>query len=136
MSAHEKHVCDADCLIDLHRHFGRTCFRALRGLAKLGALKLPEGVVREIKRGTDKLAKFVKDNERFVAVNVTQDVRIRDEVARLERLYGKTIVYGQQKYPGFWESLAGRKAADAQVVAVAKRIDGIAVSDDRAVQLA
>ena len=136
MLAHEKHVCDSDRLIDLHRHFGRTCFRALRRLAKFGALKLPEGVVREIKRGTDKLAKFVKDNERFIAVSVMHDARIRDEVAILERRYGETIIYGNQKYAGFWKSSAGRKAADAQVVAVAKALGGTAVSDDRAVQLA
>jgi hypothetical protein len=136
MPALEKHVCDADCLIDLHRHFGRTCFGALRRLAKFGALKLPEGVVREIKRGTDKLAKLIKDNERFIAVSVMQDARIRDEVAILERRYGETIVYGNQKYPGFWKSSAGRKAADAQVVAVAKALGGTVVSDDRAVQLA
>src|SRR6266478_6328692 len=102
MASDEKHVCDADSLINLHRHFGRTAFRVLRSLAKRGGLKLPEGVVREIKRGTDKLAKLVKDNERFVAVSVSQEVRIRDELALLERRYGNEIVYVRQKYSGFW----------------------------------
>lgn len=136
MAPHEKHVCDADCLINLQRHFGRTALRVLRRLSRHEMLKLPEGVVREIKRGTDKLGKFAEDNERFIAVGVTQNIRIRDEVAVLERRYGETIVYGQQKYPGFWKSPAGRRAADAQVVAVAKVLGGTAVSNDRAVQLA
>ncbi|MCX7887742.1 MAG: hypothetical protein N3B01_10900, partial [Verrucomicrobiae bacterium] len=34
-----------------------------------------------------------------------------------------------------WKSKAGRQAADAQVVAVAKLLKGVAVSDDRAVKL-
>lgn len=95
-------------------------------------MRLPEGVVREIKRGTDKLAKFVEQHEQFVAVTVQGDERIRDEIARLERQYGETIVYGQQKYAGFWKSRAGREAADSQVVAVARVLgtDALAVSDD------
>ena len=136
MASNEKHVCDADCLINVHRHFGRVAFRVLRTLAKRGGLKLPEGVVREIKRGTDKLAKLVKENERFVAVSVSRDIRIRDELGSLERRYGNEIIYVRQKYPGFWKSPAGRQSADAQVVAVAKMLGGIAVSDDRAIQLA
>jgi predicted DNA-binding protein (UPF0278 family) len=136
MAAHEKYVCDADCLISLHRHFGRTCLRHLRALAKREALKLPEGIVREIKRQTDKLAKFVEVNERFIIVSVTKDIRIRDEFTILDRRYGQTILYGRQKYDGFWKSRGGRKAADAQVVAVGKVLDGTAVSDDQAIKLA
>ncbi len=34
MEIAEKYVCDADCLINLHRHFGRASLKALRGLGK------------------------------------------------------------------------------------------------------
>lgn len=54
MPAPEIHVCDADCLINLHRHFGRKAISALQHLGKRGGLKLPEGVIRELERGTDR----------------------------------------------------------------------------------
>jgi len=132
----EKYICDADCLINLHRHFGRASFKALRSLGKRGALKLPEGVVREIKRGTDKLAQFIEKEEQVLKITVSNDPNLLSEIARLEKSYGEKIIYGQQEYGGFWKSSAGRKAADAQVVAVGKLFKSIVVSNDRAVQLA
>lgn len=136
MPSGEVHVCDADCLINLHRHFGRKAIATLRQLGKRGGIKLPEGVVREIIRGTDNLAKFAEREQRSLLVTVGDDPRLRAEIARLERHYGETIVFGQQQYGGFWKSKAGKQAADAQVVAVTKMLKGgVAVSDDRAVKL-
>ncbi len=132
----EIYVCDADCLINLHRHFGRKAIRALRRYGKTGGLKLPEGVIREITRGTDKLAKFIEKEKHSLSVAVSTDPRLPGEIKRLENLYGETILFGQQKYGGFWMSKAGRQAADAQVVAVAKLQGGTVVSEDRAVKLA
>ena len=43
---------------------------------------------------------------------------------------------GGKEYNGFWSSQAGRKAADGQVVAVAKVHNCTVVSDDGAVKLA
>lgn len=130
------YVCDANCLINLHRHFGRKAIAALRQLGKMGGIKLPEGVVREIIRGTDNLAKFAEGEQRSLLVTVGNDPRLRTEIARLERHYGEAIVFGQQKYGGFWKSRAGKQAADAQVVAVTKMLKGgVAVSDDQAVKL-
>lgn len=136
MPSWEVHVCDADCLINLHRHFGRKAIAALRRLGKKGGLKIPEGVIREIIRGTDHLARFAVREQRSLAVSVNDDARLRAEIARLERHYGETIVFGQQRYGGFWKSKAGKQAADAQVVAVAKLKGALAVSDDRGVKLA
>jgi predicted nucleic acid-binding protein len=136
MQIAEKYVCDADCLINLHRHFGRASLKALRSLGRRGALKLPEGVIREIKRGTDKLAQFMEKEEQVLEVTISNDPNLCYEIARLEKSYGEKIIYGQQEYSGFWKSRAGRKAADAQVVAVAKLLNSIVISNDRAVQLA
>jgi hypothetical protein len=136
MESSEKYVCDADCLINLHRHFGQSCLRALRGLGRRGALKLSEGVIREIKRGTDKLAQFVEKEEQVLEITISNNPFLSNEIARLERSYGEKIAFGQQEYSGFWKSRAGRQAADAQVVAVAKLLKAIAISNDRAVQLA
>jgi len=137
MPTSQIYVCDADCLINLHRHFGRKAIPALRGRAKKGGLKLPEGVVREIIRGTDNLAKFAKNEQQALGVTASDNPLLRAEISRLERQYGQKIVFGQQRYGGFWMSKAGRQAADAQVVAVAKLQDGgVVVSDDRAVKLA
>lgn len=136
MPPSEIYVCDADCLINLHRHFGRKAISALRDRGKTDALKLPEGVIRELIRGTDKLARFAKKEKKALCVTASDQPVLCAEISRLERQYGETIVFGQQRYGGFWKSKAGRQAADAQVVAVAKTIHAVAVSDDRAVKLA
>lgn len=130
MDGQEKYVCDASALINLHRHFERTCIKRLRQLAKSGNLYIPEGVARELRRGTDSLSQ--KD---LVVVRLKSNPRLRDVVARMERNYGESIAIGKQQYPGFWASRAGRKAADSQVVAVAKVFGHTVVSDDNAVKL-
>jgi hypothetical protein len=130
------YVCDADCLINLHRHFGRKALTKLGQLGRNGALKLPEGVCRELIRGTDHLAKFVKKHQSLLKVAISTNARLQREVATLEKKYGERIVLGQRSYAGFWSSKSGRLAADAQVVAVTKSELAMAVSDDRAVKLA
>lgn len=132
----ETHVCDADCLINLHRHFGRKAILALRDWGRKGALKLPEGVVRELIHATDNLARFAEKERQHLEIAARQFRALHREIPRLERLYGKTIRVGTQQHAGFWHSKAGRRAADAQVVAVAKLLRGVAVSDDAAVKLA
>jgi hypothetical protein len=132
----EKYVCDSDSLIKLHRHFERACVKGLRQLAKSGALYIPEGVARELRRRTGGLSKFIEQHEDFVVVRLKNNPRLPAEVARLETIYGESITVGKRRYPGFWASQAGRKAADSQVVAVAKVFDHTAVSDDNAVKLA
>jgi len=136
VSGQEKYVRDADSLINLHRHFARACVTGLRQLAKSEALYIPEGVDRELHRRTDRLSQLIKQHEDSVVVRLSNDPRLPTEVARMERVYGESITVGKRKYPGFWVSQAGRKAADSQVVAVAKVLDLTAVSDDNAVKLA
>lgn len=137
MPPREIYVCDADCLINLQRHFGRKAMSALRRLASSGGLRLPERVVKELIDKTDKLAKFVRGQRSHIEVKVRQIPSLHTEIPRLERLYGEKIRVGTQEYTGFWHSRAGRKAADAQVVAVAKsQTNGLAASDDQAVKLA
>jgi predicted nucleic acid-binding protein len=130
------YVCDADCLINLHRHFGRKAISALRHSDKKGDFKLPEGVVRELIHSTDKLGKFVQQERQHLEVSASRISDLHTEIPRLERLYGEKIRVGTQEYAGFWHSKAGRRAADAQVIAVAKMSSGTVVSDDRAVKLA
>lgn len=137
MPAHEIHVCDADCLINLHLHFGRKAIRAMRDWGKKGGLKLPESVVRELIHHTDKLAGLVQEQRQHLEVRVRDIPSLHTEIPRLETLYGKRIRVGTREYAGFWSSPVGRKAADAQVVAVAKLLQGgVAVSDDQKVKLA
>jgi hypothetical protein len=68
--AHTLYICDADALINLHRHFGRQALKALRRLAKEEKLKLPEGVIREIMRGSDRLQKFVKTHRTDIEISI------------------------------------------------------------------
>jgi hypothetical protein len=134
----ETFVLDVSALIALHNHF-RTGFRKLGKMAQQGWLKIPEGIFRELQRKTDRLFKTV---ERWSQGNSDCIVRIAcvhnlaGELARIERQYGEQIVVEGKSYPGFWHSPAGRKAADGQVIAVAKVLSATVVSDDRAVRLA
>ncbi|MGB9880098.1 MAG: DUF4411 family protein, partial [Anaerolineae bacterium] len=123
-------------MIHLHRHFGRHAISQLRRMANNGTLKLPEGVIREILRGTDRLALFVKKYRADVEVAIKADPRLQHALSELEGKYGDRIRMGPNEYPGFWHSRAGRKSVDAQVVAVAKVNGWTVVSDDRAVRLA
>jgi len=128
------YICDADALINLHRHFKRQALIELRRLAKENKLKLPEGVIREIMRGSDSLKNFVETCRDYIEVMIRDN--LQQAVSEMERKYGEKIRFGEGEYPGFWTSKAGKQAADGQVVAVAKWLGGICVSDDRAVRLA
>lgn len=134
----ETYVLDAGALIDLHRHF-RARFRELEHMAQKGQIKIPEGIFRELKRRTDKLFKAVerwsKKNSDCI-VRIARTHKLADELVRMERQYGEQIKVGTESYPGFWHSPAGEKAADGQVIAVAKALNATVVSDDRAVRLA
>lgn len=128
------YVCDADALINLWRHFNNDAIKVLKWLARRGSLKIPEGVCREVLRGSDRLMRFAKTERAKVEVRIQG--QLREVVVEMERKYGERIQFGERRYPGFWSSKAGREAADAQVVAVAKHLSAVCVSDDRAVHLA
>jgi len=131
------YVCDASSLINIWRHFGRNGVSALRRLCRGSALRLPEGIVREIvAKGADALKKFVIKNRKEVEVQIPPSSQFARELCRLENCYGKRVRFGKQVYDGFWASKAGKKTMDAQVIAVAKVLKGTAVSDDRVVTLA
>lgn len=136
MPTSKTYVCDTDSLINLHRHFGMKAIKELRRLSKEEKLKVPEGVIRELIRGTDKLANFAKSEQSWFIVTINSTPSLKEEIKRLENQYGQKIAVGGRQYQGFWSSKAGQKAADSQVVAVAKLFKGTAVSDDNAVKLA
>lgn len=131
------YVPDANALIDLERHFPRQ-LRKLRPLVEQGQIKIPEGVSRELRRKTDQLhqeiGQWAKRNSDCI-VRIGQVHDLADELARIERQYGQQIVAGAKSFPGFWQSPAGQKAADGQVIAVAKVLNATIVSEDRAVRL-
>ena len=134
----ETYVPDAGALIDLHHHF-RAGFRKLGKMAQQGQIKIPEGIFRELQRKTDRLSKIVQrwsQKNSDCIVRIARVHNLAGELARIERQYGEQIVVGEKPYPGFWHSPAGRKAADGQLIAVAKVLSAIVVSDDRAVRLA
>jgi hypothetical protein len=131
------YVLDSGSLIDLYNHF-RGKFRILKKLAKEGYLKIPEGVYRELRRKTDRLYQCIEDwklsnNDCIVHINRVHN--LAEELVRIELQYGERIRVEKKEYPGFWKSPSGRKAADSQIVATAKVLGCIAVSDDRAVRM-
>lgn len=133
----EIYVLDASALIDLCRHFPDK-YRKLGHMSQQGRIKIPEGIFRELKRKADKVFKTVErwsKKDRDCIVRIAAVHGLAYEVARIERQYGQEIVVGTRAYSGFWRSPSGRKAADGQLIAVAKILKATVVSDDRAVQL-
>lgn len=137
--ASEKYICDTSSIIHLYNNFPTQFRRTIENCARSNALKISEGVWREIKRRTGKIFKKIrKIIEKYppTLVQVSSDLRIIEKISEVEREYGESIKIGNQRYNGFWKSASGRKAADAQVVAIAKIFNYIVVSDDNAIKLA
>ncbi len=139
MSEHkEVFALDSGALIDIHNHLP-SHFRSLRRLVQGGYVKILEGVFRELRRKTDKLFKIIEKwknwNSNFI-VQISHVHKLQSELARIEREYGEKIPLEKNDYPGFWKSPSGKKAADGQVIAVAKVLECKVVSDDLAVRLA
>ncbi len=132
-------VCDTSSIFNLYEHFPTQFKRKIENLAKNGALKIPEGVWREIKRKTDKIFKIIQkivNKYPSTVVYIKNDPRTINEFYEVERKYGEFIQVGNRKYDGFWKSASGKKAAEGQVIAIAKVFNYTVVSDDNAVRLA
>jgi len=113
--------------------------RNLRQAVARGQVKVPEGVYREICRSDDKLKTLVERWKQALpqwVVSIHSVPNLSKEWQRIDQRYGEQVRIGEQVYKGFWRSRSGQKAADAQVVAVAKVLNGTAVSDDKAIQMA
>ncbi len=134
------YVLDSTVLIDLSQHFHSRQIRdALGHLASASQVKISEGVQRELGRKSDwahGIVQYLVKKYPNSLVQIDRVPRLGEELARIERLYGEEIRVGTRHYPGFWKSAHGRKAVDGQVVALAKKPNLTAVSDDRAVRLA
>lgn len=132
------YILDADTIFNLSDHFPAV-FGQLRKLVSQSTVKLPDGVYKELTRKSDKLKKKLpkwaqKYPQMLVRFDSRSDPRLREELARIERQYGPDFYVGQKVYRGFWKSRAGRKAADGRVVAAAKVLGCVVVSDDKAVE--
>lgn len=134
------YVLDSAAIIDLHQHFPTRRVRVmLRDLAQQGELRIPEGVVREIKRKSDRAKQTVEQLADSFPACVVQMARVHNlqtELTRIELAYGQEIRVGSRRYSGFWASASGRKAVEGQVLATAKKLVGTVVSDDKAVERA
>lgn len=134
----DTYVLVANALIDPHRYF-RTEFRKLGPMVLQEQIKIPDGIFRKLRRGTDGLFKAVKrwsQKNPDCIVRITHSHIFANALARIERQYDKQIIIGKKSHRGFCRSLAGKKAADGQVIAVAKVLSAAVVSDDRAIHLA
>jgi len=122
--------CDSDSIINL-RDAG--LLQKFRSLIRSDKAKIPEGVYRELKKGTDQLSKsLTKWAEKYPLV-IDLDYAALQCFPDIERKYGPRFAVGGKVYSGLWASTSGRKSADAQVIALAKARGWIAVSDDDSV---
>ena len=129
-------VCDANARINFNRHFPKQTKR-LRSAMTAGTVKIPEGVCRELVRGSDKLAKLVQERAGKESWKVElYDPRLKAEWNRINQAYGSPFAVGTKRIPGFWSTVSGKLGVDAQVVAVSAFYGYTAVSDDIAVKSA
>jgi len=98
-----------------------------------GRTKIPEGVYKELQQKTDKLAKTIEQWEKKYSFVVNLDSKALELLPEIERKYGPQFSVGGKTYAGFWKSPSGKKSVDAQVVALAKSRDWIAVSNDNSI---
>jgi hypothetical protein len=122
--------CDSAALIDLR---DASLIRKLRVLVQKGRTKIPEGVYRELQQKTDQLAKTIEQWEKKYSFVVNLDIKALELLPEIEQKYGPQFRVGGINYPGFWKSPSGKKSVDAQVVALAKSRDWIAVSNDNSI---
>lgn len=122
--------CDLDTLVNLR---DAKLLGKLRVLVREERAKIPEGVNREARRKTDRLAKTVENWQKKYGFIVDLDYEALAILPKLEQKYGPPFSIGGKKYPGFWKSPSGRKSVDAQVVALAKSRGWIVVSNDDSV---
>jgi hypothetical protein len=96
-------------------------------------VRIPEGVFRELRRKTDKLAKTIEQWKKKYSFVVALDPKALELLPDIERNYGPQFSVGGKTYPGFWKSPSGRRSVDAQVVALAKSRRWVAVSNDNSI---
>jgi hypothetical protein len=129
-------LCDANALINFHRHFSKQT-RLLRNAALQGLVRISDGVYRELKKGSDKLPALLENWNKKVSIVITlDDPRLRDEWNRINQKYQEWITVGNVRYRGFGTTQSGKRGVDAQVVAIGKWHGFTVVSDDKAVQSA
>lgn len=134
----ERYICDTSSIINLYNNFPNQFRRIIKNCAREDVLRIPEGIWRETRRKTDKIFKQMQkiiEKYPFTLIRVKDDRKIMEKIPNFEIKYGEFIKIGNQRYDGFWKSASGRKAADAQIVAIAKVFNYIVVSDDTAIKL-
>lgn len=122
--------CDSAALIDLR---DASLLRSMTWLARIGKAKIPEGVYKELKQKTDQLAQTIEQWKSKYSFVVYLDSKALELLPDIERNYGPQFSVGGKTYPGFWKSPSGKKSVDAQVVALAKSREWIAVSNDNSI---
>jgi hypothetical protein len=124
------YCCDSDSLINLR---DAKLLQNLRQLAQIGALKIAKGVYKEIHRKTDRLFQTLKQWHDKYSIIVELDQRALTLLPDLETKYGQPFKIGSKQYNGFWASSSGRRAVDAQIIALAKTHNWVVVSNDDSV---
>ena len=107
--------CDADALITLVR---TRLFVRLDTLAQRGLLRIPRGVFDEVyphqRPGPEKRMLERWRDEEGIVVDLDRDAAARMLLPAIEKRYGLPFSIGGVTYRGFWNSRAGRDAADGR----------------------
>ena len=131
----EIYCCDATSIIDLNRAGMLPQFRKLM---QMGVIRIPAGVLRELRRGTDGIAPKIDgwDKKYSIIVELDSDPTASALFAHISNRYGPPFRVHHQQYVGFFKTPRGNKSADPQVVALAESREWTVVSNDRIVQAA
>ena len=74
-----------------------------------------------------------KNQDGGIVVDLDRDAPARLLLPAIENRYGPPFNIGGITYPGFWNSKAGRDAADGEVVAFAKAYGWTVISNDNSI---
>lgn len=74
-----------------------------------------------------------KNQDGGIVVDLDSDASARMLLPGIENRYGPPFNIGGITYPGFWNSKAGRDAADGEVVAFAKAYGWTVIANDNSI---
>lgn len=120
---------DADTIINIEL---AGWFDKLSDAVKNNYVCFPEGVYRQLTDTSTKIGNKVKLWDKYKAIHYLT-TNEKDTMKKVDLKYGPQFSIGNIKYQGFWKTELPGGGVDAQVVAVAKEENHIAVTNDKCI---
>ena len=126
----QRYCFDTDALISLHHD---DLLPRLKRWADVGFVTIPTGVSRELEERDRSAYRFVSGWRADVFVDPERDEGAHRILPRLFRAYGEQFSLGRYTYKGLATGPRGYKAAEFEMIALAKANGWTAVSNENSV---